>query len=34
MGSMLHGWQDVDVSLVDSLVVPASLHDVEGDSST
>jgi PAS domain S-box-containing protein len=27
---MPHGLQDVDLWLVDSLVVPASLHDVEG----
>jgi PAS domain S-box-containing protein len=30
MGEMPHGLQDVDLWLVDSLVVPASLHDVEG----
>jgi PAS domain S-box-containing protein len=27
---MPHRWQSVDLWLVDSLVVPASLHDVEG----
>jgi PAS domain S-box-containing protein len=27
---MTHRWQSVDLWLVDSLVVPASLHDVEG----
>ena len=30
MGEMPHRLQDVDLWLVDSLVVPASLHDVEG----
>jgi PAS domain S-box-containing protein len=30
MGAMPHGLQDVDLRFVDSLVVPASLHDVEG----
>ena len=28
--AMPPGMQDVDLSLVDSLVVPASLHDVDG----
>jgi PAS domain S-box-containing protein len=28
--AMPHGLQDVDLRLVDSLVVPASLHDVDG----
>lgn len=27
---MSHCWQDVDLWLVDNLVVPASLHDVDG----
>jgi PAS domain S-box-containing protein len=27
---MPHSWQDADLSLVDSLMVPASLHDVDG----
>jgi PAS domain S-box-containing protein len=30
VGAMPPGMQDVDLSLVDSLVVPASLHDVDG----
>ena len=30
VGEMSHRLQDVDLWLVDSLVVPASLHDVEG----
>src|SRR5438105_7890690 len=30
MGSMPHRLQHVDFSLVDSLAVPASLHDVDG----
>jgi PAS domain-containing protein len=27
---MTHRWQSLDLWLVDSLVVPASLHDVDG----
>jgi PAS domain S-box-containing protein len=30
MGTMSHALEGVDLSFVDSLVVPASLHDVEG----
>jgi PAS domain S-box-containing protein len=30
MGALPHPFQDVDMWLVDSLVVPASLHDIEG----
>jgi PAS domain S-box-containing protein len=30
VGEMSHRWQDVELSMVDSLVVPASLHEVDG----